>query len=77
MLETRPLPLVRALIQTRRLIETVLGQLVERFHLGTIRARDLWHLTNRINRKLLAHTVAFWLNRLCDHPLSFQQLISD
>ena len=77
MIETRPKQLVRALIQTRRLIETVIGQLVERFHLGKIRARDLWHLTNRINRKLLAHTIAFWLNRFSDNPLCFQQLISD
>lgn len=77
MIETRPKQFVRALIQTRRLIETVIGQLVERFHLEKIRARDLWHLTNRINRKLLAHTIAFWLNRLSDNPLCFQQLIID
>ena len=32
MIETRPKQLVRTLIQTRRLIETVIGQLVERFH---------------------------------------------
>ena len=77
MVDERPRNWVRALIQTRRLIETVIGQLAERFHLGKVKARDLWHLTSRINRKLLAHTVALWLNRHSNNPLCFQQLISD
>jgi hypothetical protein len=42
---------------TRRLIETVIGQLSERFHIERVRARDRWHLTERISRKILAHTV--------------------
>lgn len=60
----------------RRLIETVIGQLVERFSIEKVRARDLWHLTSRINRKLLAHTVCRWLNRLSANPLQFKQLVS-
>jgi hypothetical protein len=60
----------------RRLVETVIGQLVERFSIEKVRARDLWHLTSRINRKLLAHTVCRWLNRLSPHPLQFEQLVS-
>lgn len=68
---------VKLLVKTRRLVETVIGQLSERFHLQKIKARDLWHLTNRINRKLLAHTLAFWINRHSFHPLRFDQLISD
>lgn len=75
MIDERPRHWVRLLVKTRRLIETVIGQLVERFHLGKVKARDLWHLTSRINRKLLAHTVALWLNRNSSHPLCFQQLI--
>ncbi len=77
MIDERPKHWVRLLIKTRRLIETVIGQLVERFHLAKVKARDLWHLTSRIHRKILAHTVALWLNRHSHHPLSFQQLISD
>lgn len=83
MIDERPRHWVRALIQTRRLVETIIGQLVERFHLAKVQARDymrlkpLWHLTSRINRKLLAHTVALWLNRHSDNPLCFRQLISD
>jgi len=60
----------------RRLVETVIGQLVERFSIEKVRARDLWHLTSRINRKLLAHTVCRWLNRLSPNPLQFEQLVS-
>ena len=77
MVEERPKHLLRALVQTRRLIETVIGQLVERFHIEKVRGRDLWHLTNRVNRKLLAHTVAFYLNRHSFNPLCFRQLILD
>lgn len=49
---------VRLLNKTRRIIETVIGQLTERLHIEKIRARDLWHLTNRIGRKLLSHAMA-------------------
>jgi hypothetical protein len=31
-------------------------RLVSRFHLDKVWARDIWHLSSRINRKLLAHT---------------------
>ena len=68
---------VKSLVKTRRLVETVIRQLSERFHLQAIQARDLWHLTNRINRKILAHTLALWINRHSLHPLRFEQLISD
>jgi len=47
----------------RRRIETVIGQLVGRFHLGKVRARDRWHLTLRVNRKILSHTIARYLMR--------------
>lgn len=68
---------VNLLSRCRRLIETVIGQLSERFNLEKVRARDLWHLTNRINRKLLAHTVCVWLNRFSLFPLQFEQLIPE
>jgi hypothetical protein len=35
------------LMKARRLVETVIGQLTERFHIEKVRARDTWHLTNR------------------------------
>ena len=47
---------VRFLFKTRRLIKTVMRQLVERFNLARVKARDLWLLTSRINIKLLAQS---------------------
>lgn len=74
--DTREPVWVALLQRIRRLIETVIGQLVERFSIEKVRARDLWHLTSRINRKLLAHTVCRWLNRHSADPLQFDQLVS-
>jgi hypothetical protein len=77
MQDTRPRAWVKLLMRVRRLIETVIGQLAGRFHLERIHARDMWHLTSRINRKLLAHTVCFWLRRDCLNPLAFDLLVKD
>ena len=44
------------------LIETVMVQLSERFNIEKDRVRDLWHLTVRIGRKLLEHTVNCFIN---------------
>ena len=68
---------LRLLKKMRRLVETVIGQLTERFSIEKVWARDLWHLTSRLNRKLLAHTVCYWLNRHHPDPLQFEQLFSD
>lgn len=63
------------LISTRRLVETVIGQLSERFHIEKVRARDVWHLTNRITRKVLSHTVALFINKSTgNEPLQLEQL---
>jgi len=55
--DSRPHWWVRLIIKVRRLIETVIGQLVGRFHLDKVWARDIWHLSSRLNRKILAHTL--------------------
>jgi hypothetical protein len=75
--DTREPAWVALLKRTRRLIETVIGQLVERFSIEKVWARDLWHLTSRLNRKLLAHTVCRWLNRNSSDPLQFEQLVAE
>jgi hypothetical protein len=54
--DSRPRWWVRLIVKVRRLIETVIGQLVGRFHLDKVWARDIWHLSSRLNRKILAHT---------------------
>ena len=45
------------LVEKRYRIETVFGQLVERFHVKKVWARDAWHFTSRWWRKLLSHEV--------------------
>ncbi|MFM7449135.1 MAG: IS982 family transposase [Leptolyngbyaceae cyanobacterium] len=77
MSDTRGAQYLRLLKRTRRLIETVIGQLTQRFHIEKVWARDLWHFTSRLNRKILAHTVCCWLNR--DNPdlLQFEALVSN
>jgi hypothetical protein len=64
------------LTRVRWRIETVAAQFVERFHLKRLWARDAWHLTSRMLRKVLSHTLAVGL---ClergTPPLSFAQLL--
>lgn len=65
--------------------ETVIGQLCvsvarrrHRFSIEKVWARDMWHLTSRLNRKVLAHTVCVWLNRLFGlEPLQFDSLVTE
>lgn len=66
----------RLLTRFRRTIETVIGQLAERFNCKRTWARDLWHLCSRITRKLLSHTIAVLLNiRAGNPPLQLALLI--
>ncbi|GAB4184740.1 MAG: hypothetical protein Tsb0015_01150 [Simkaniaceae bacterium] len=77
MQEDRPKKFLRWMKGTRRLIETVIGQLSERFHIEKIRARDLWHAASRFWRKLLAHTVCVKISIECgNQPLQFEALIA-
>lgn len=77
MTDTRGKDASKWLTSTRRLVETVIGQLTEQFHIEKVRARDLWHLTNRITRKILSHTVGLLINRsLGNKPLQLEKLIT-
>jgi hypothetical protein len=68
---------LRLLGRFRRRIETVIGQLSDRFHIERVWARDLWHFHSRINRKVLAHTICCWLNRQLGLPtLQFDALVA-
>ena len=65
------------LVQARRRIETVLGQLTERYHAKWVRARDEWHLIARWLRKLASHTLAVLLcQRAGLAPLAFARLLA-
>jgi IS5 family transposase len=74
---TDPRPwVVRQLMRTRRRVEPVIGQLTEPFHFEKIRARDVGHLTSRIARKALAHTLGIFMNRRVGRSdLQFEGLI--
>ncbi len=58
MTDSRNPDFVKWAISTRRLVETVIGQLTERFQINTIRVKDFWHFQARVARKLLAHVIA-------------------
>jgi hypothetical protein len=49
-------------------IDTVFSQLTERYSIKRVWARDLWHLTSRLVRKVLSHTVALLLNHQAGNP---------
>ena len=46
----------------RRRVETAIGQLVEHFSFCDVRTHDLWHLTGRLARKLLAYNLSLTMN---------------
>lgn len=65
------------LTRLRWRIETVASQLVQRFQLKRVWARDLWHLTSRLLRKVLSHTVCVFLCwQRGDLPLQFARLLA-
>jgi hypothetical protein len=58
-------------------IITVFGQLVDRCAIKRVLARDVWHLGNRLLRKVLIHTLAILLNvDLGNPPLHLAQLVA-
>jgi Transposase DDE domain len=68
---------VKTIVSTRRKVETVIGQLTDRFGIQKMKARDPWHMTNRIARKVASHTIAFFINKLINPmtPLQLDLLI--
>jgi Transposase DDE domain len=73
-----PKPWPRRLVNTRRRIETVIGQLVGRFHARQVWARAAWHFYSRLLRKVLGHTLFVGL---CQQrgllPLRMAELLTD
>lgn len=51
------------LSRIRYRIDTVFSQLVERYRIKRVWARDMWHLTSRLLRKILSHTLIVALNQ--------------
>ena len=76
MTDNRPKSDVNRLMRCRRNIETVIGQLSDCFNIQKVRAKDLWHLSHRLTRKILAHNFCFILNKkLGNPPLQLELLI--
>lgn len=75
---TDPDPARSALLsRVRYRIDTVFGQLTERFAVKRVWARDPWHLWSRLLRKLLAHTLALLLNgQAGNRPLQLARLVT-
>jgi len=66
------------LTHRRRRADTVIGQLVERYHAKRVWARDAWHLTARWGRKVLSHTLCVYLcARQGLSPLRLAQLVTE
>ena len=60
-----------------RSMETVGSQFCHDLHIKKVLARDLWHLSNRICRKILAHTISvMYCLRENLNPLSLKKLVS-
>jgi hypothetical protein len=68
----------RRVTRIRYRIETVFSQLCERLSMKRVWARDLWHLSSRLLRKVLAHTLMVVLNReQGNEPLRLAELLTN
>jgi hypothetical protein len=78
MVDSRPKSLISQMINMRRIVETTIGQLVDRFKIQSIKAKNLWHLSVKIGRKILAHTICFALNKQINpnSPLQLEKLVA-
>ena len=77
MKDERPKKFVKLIMRIRRRIETVIGLLEKYFAIESCGCRDMWHLTSRMARKVLAFTVGNYLNiQAGKEPMQFENLIS-
>ena len=64
------------LSRLRYRIDTVFGQLVERFHIKRIWAHDTWHAWSRLLRKFLSHTIGVIIaTSTTGRPLQLQAVL--
>jgi hypothetical protein len=75
---TDPWPKRSAVIsRIRYRIDTTFGQLVDRYQVKRVWARDRWHLHSRLLRKVLSHTLAVLLNQTQGNPpMQLAKLVS-
>jgi len=66
----------RLITKTRRIIETVAGQMTGQFNLSRNLAKSMWGLITRIISKITSYTLGIYLNRLFNFPpLNVKELI--
>lgn len=66
------------LSKKRQKIESVFSQLVSRFGMKVVRARDTWHFASRFLREILSHTMAVVMcRREGVPPTRFWELLTD
>jgi hypothetical protein len=76
--EQRGLMWPRWLSAKRQKIETIFSQLVARYQMKVVRARDTWHFSSRFVRKILSHTMAVvFCRREGISPTRFSELLTD
>ena len=62
----------------RQKIETIFSQLVARYNMKEVWARDTWHFCSRFIRKILSHTMAVvFCYREGVSPTRFSELLTD
>lgn len=78
MKDIRPKEFIFQIMNVRRKIETVIRQLVDRFNIQAIRAKDTWHLMMKVGRKVFAHSICFWVNQSVNahSPLQIEKLLA-
>lgn len=66
------------LSKKRQKIESVFSQLVTRYNMKRVRARDSWHFCSRFLRKILSHTLAMvFCRKEGIAPTRFSELLTD
>ena len=77
MKDSRPKEFVKLIMRVRRRIETVIGQLAQYFDIEYSGCRNMWHMTARVARKLLAYNVGVFFNVQAGKPaIQFENLIA-
>lgn len=77
MKEDRSESFLKFLRAKRKTVEVVISQLSRVFNIQNFRVRDLWHFTNRITRKILAHNICTMINlRNNGNALAIESIIT-
>ncbi len=76
MSDKRPKKFVKLTMRVRRKVETVTGHLASYFDIDCAGCRNMWHMTARVARKLLACNIGLFFNIQAGRPaIQFEDLI--